>query len=102
MMTSELAQGAGNGNYRLQLDGYCKRYFPASDAVPHGTEENDMKLTGAQVQVRNPKWKNKGAKSQASRSGYVDENRQVYLPPSNAKKLTEWKKKLSERGLEFA
>jgi hypothetical protein len=60
-----------------------------------------MKLTQEQVQVRNPKWKSKG-KVQSSRPGYKDEDGQVYLPPTNDKKLAEWKKKLSDRGLEFA
>lgn len=40
-------------------------------------------------------------RGQRSRNGFVDENKQVYLPPVNSKRLSVWQKQMESRGFSF-
>lgn len=40
-------------------------------------------------------------RGQKSRNGFIDENKQVYLPPINSKRLTAWQKKMESKGFSF-
>jgi len=43
----------------------------------------------------------KNKKGTKTRAGYLDENRQVYLPPKSAKREVAWKNKMADKGFEF-
>lgn len=43
----------------------------------------------------------KNRSGQKSRSGYVNENGQVYLPPVSDKRAGSWRKKMEEKGHVF-
>lgn len=43
----------------------------------------------------------KNKKGTKTRAGFMDEHRQVYLPPASAKREQAWKNKMMDRGFEF-
>jgi hypothetical protein len=59
-----------------------------------------MRLSEAMVSLAGQKQKHKG-KRMMSRMGFVDENKQVFLPPSSVKRASAWRVKMEQLGYTF-